>query len=1260
MENLSFPTGVMLERVLHLSFDSVVAFVGVRDETGQLIDLRLTLLNPVAERQFGRPSDELLGRSLQWLYPGATDLFARCRTLAETNGRETFQLRLQPRGSAAPGWYEVTASGLGNALLLTQKEIPRERERLLDSLLATIPCGVQYCRAVHDGVGAVVDFQVLECNDAVCRMTGISRERFLAETLLTIDPAGRESGVFDHWKAVVDTGVSARFEHHYAAANVWFDLSVSAFGEGVLASFNDITVLKRSEQAHAREADRLQALIDAVPESISLFDLVRGGDGQVVDFRYASVNAAVRAMSGLAEDNLLGHTLLELFPGLHGDASFAGYLDAARTGQPYRASGHYAADGFDHDYETEARPLGDQLLVTFRDVTAERRAERNQLHEAERARGILDGLLIPVFVSEPRRDEEGRITDFTIREANQTALRQQGLSRTDIVGKLASEVFPKDRENGTFDRYVAVANSGQGETFEFSYPVNGHAGWLSVHLAPFGHDCVIASAIDVTALKQAETSQRETARLLRTVLDAVRYPVVAFEAVREPDEVGRVVDFRYLLVNEANAKFLNHPAADVVGRAVSEFLPQGRQNPLIAKYARVLEAGQPEVFEIDFAPHGVPGWFQVALYPEGNRLVASGFETTRLRALLERQQERTDWLQRVMDHVLTGVVYLRPVFDPAGEVVDFEYASANQQAAANVGRSPAELVGQRMLALFPGTVGVFDHLRQAYHTGQPVRYVDHYSADGLDLWGENLMVRLDDGVLYSYLDITARKRAEEQARREAERLAAVMGETQAGMVLYEAVRGADGRVVDFRYVLTNPANARVTGRTEQQLLGRTLSEHFPTLHGAEFFERLVQVTDSGEPQSYIQFYDADGICLWVEARMSRFGDGVLFTFLDVTATQEADRKLRETSELLESVLENSQTTVVVNRALRDETGEIVDFENLLLNRRAREMMGVSPGEEPGRTVFQLKPAFAQGEDFGVLKRVIETGQSAQFETAVGEATHLVTATKFGDGIVLVGVDITENRRQREQLEWANAELLRSNAELERFAYVASHDLQEPLRKISTFADRLRAKHHAQLGPDGQLYLDRMTAASHRMAQLIQNLLDYSRLTRRAGALESVDLNAVLSTVLHDLDSKIEERSAVVEVARLPTVSAVWVQMVQLFQNLAYNALKFTRSGVVPCLRISTRLAHRSELSALNLGTGRRYHCLVFEDNGIGFDPEFSEQIFVIFQRLHGRGEYEGTGIGLAIVKKIVENHGGTIVAEGRPGEGATFRVYLPE
>ena len=263
------------------------------------------------------------------------------------------------------------------------------------------------------------------------------------------------------------------------------------------------------------------------------------------------------------------------------------------------------------------------------------------------------------------------------------------------------------------------------------------------------------------------------------------------------------------------------------------------------------------------------------------------------------------------------------------------------------------------------------------------------------------------------------------------------------------------------------------------------------------------------------------------------------------------------------------------------------------------------------------------------------------------------------GAVIIFKDITERKRAEDAINRKAAELARSNAELEQFAYVASHDLQEPLRKIQAFGDRLKMKCDAANLVEGRDFLERMQSAAARMQTLINDLLTFSRVISSSQPFTPVELMPLIKGVLSDLEVRIEQTKATVEVGELPTIDADTTQMRQLFQNLVGNALKFQPAGHSPVIKISARII-KSPFAGTPEEDPYGEQCeILVEDNGIGFEEKYIEKIFAVFQRLHGRNEYEGTGVGLAVCRRITDRHGGTITARSKLGEGACFVVTVP-
>lgn len=356
----------------------------------------------------------------------------------------------------------------------------------------------------------------------------------------------------------------------------------------------------------------------------------------------------------------------------------------------------------------------------------------------------------------------------------------------------------------------------------------------------------------------------------------------------------------------------------------------------------------------------------------------------------------------------------------------------------------------------------------------------------------------------------------------------------------------------------------------------------------------------------------------------------------------------------------------------------------IANEKVLEIWGKG-AEVIGKPVFEAIPeARAQGLE-AIIEKVMSTGEhfiaherpvnlpkDGRVEQKYLNFVYEPFYARDGSitGVMAVAIDVSEQvlARQRieevveertQELAESNADLQRSNGELRQFAYIASHDLQEPVRKIRTYSEMLR-RNLGQMDPRSQSFFSKIDTSSARMLELIRDVLSFSQLTQLKPHYVEVDLMEIMETVKRDFELLIEEKGAVIISTKLPVIVAIRVQILQLFSNLVSNSLKFSSKKVQPSIHISARKLTADEVAARSLNTKFDYQMLTFRDNGIGFDQENATQIFNIFERLHSKTEYEGTGIGLAMCKRIAQNHHGDIFATSSPGNGASFYVILPE
>lgn len=393
---------------------------------------------------------------------------------------------------------------------------------------------------------------------------------------------------------------------------------------------------------------------------------------------------------------------------------------------------------------------------------------------------------------------------------------------------------------------------------------------------------------------------------------------------------------------------------------------------------------------------------------------------------------------------------------------------------------------------------------------------------------------------------------------------------------------------------------------------------------------------------------------------------LLLTYLQISKNL---RILKEKNELLETFKESTTQSEIISKHgnwiwyIEDNTFEYSDNLYRLLGEEPQSFpatlenfMGFVHPDDLDKLTEQVNKMM-ENEDLPFIHyRIIQKNGSIKHFKAYGK----VLIDSDGHKKLLgTTADITDEIENYRLIEERNLELERNNKELASFNYVASHDLQEPLRKIQTFISRLEDKEKANLSDNGKLYITRIKSSSARMRSLIDDLLQFSRTNKSEEAFEDSNINILLETAKHDLAEIISDKRARISSDSIPSMKVIPFQIKQLFLNLISNSLKYSRENVAPVITISYSQTQASDLPKIKFSKHDLYHTISIKDNGIGFDQEYAEKIFILFNRLHNKNEYSGTGIGLSICKKIVENHNGYITAEGKLDQGSVFTVYLP-
>jgi PAS domain S-box-containing protein len=790
----------------------------------------------------------------------------------------------------------------------------------------------------------------------------------------------------------------------------------------------------------------------------------------------------------------------------------------------------------------------------------------------------------------------------------------------------------------------------------------------------------------VTALKSSRLIKKEDINILDSLPALISYVDA---------------DLKYVYVNKAFIEF--HKLKDyhsVIGKTIQEVL--GTEIYKAAeKYILKALHGEKTFFEVALTREGKNHHFDITYTPDfddDGKIVGYisfvNFTPERTAELLQKNEalkKSEERYHKMVDEVQDYAIIL---LDIDGNILDW-----NKGAQKIKGYKSEEIIGQNFRIFYmpedrnrmlPETL-----INDAITTGRAEHEGWRVKKDGTKFWGSIIITALHDenneviGFSKVTRDLTERKAAEENQQnilRDLERKNEEIRKSE------ERYHKMIAEVEDYAIILLDRSgNIQNWNKGAENIKGYTASEiqgrNFRLFYSAEdrqsqLPERLLkEAVEKGKATHEGWRIKKDGTRFWGSIVITALHDdeNKIIGFSKVTRDlterkaaeeqqqryalelQHKNEELRRSEERYHKMISEVEDYAII---LLDPDGRVQNW-----NKGAERIKGYKPEEIVGRsfTVFYSPEDIANGLPQQLITEAAEKGNAhhegwrlkkdgSKFWGAV-VITALHDQQKNIIGFSKVTRDLTE-RKIAEDIQKQNAEQLEAqNKELEQFAYVASHDLQEPLRKIRTFNSLIIEHEGDKLSTKTKDYFERSISAADRMNQLIEDLLTFSRATRDAHKLEPVDLNKIVSRI--KTSQKENNKKIIIESDHLPELHGMQFHFEQLFENLIGNGLKYQSAGNTPHISIRYATVNGDDINGKQLGASSKFHQITFNDNGIGFEQEHAEKIFEMFQRLHGRSEYTGSGIGLAIVKKIVQNYGGYITAEGRPGEGASFKVYFP-
>lgn len=645
-------------------------------------------------------------------------------------------------------------------------------------------------------------------------------------------------------------------------------------------------------------------------------------------------------------------------------------------------------------------------------------------------------------------------------------------------------------------------------------------------------------------------------------------------------------------------------------------------------------------------------------------------------------QESGQWLQQTIDERARDLeeknAFHQVLIDASQEwaVVwdkDLRITMLNDACAKAMGKVKEDILGKTLFDLFPQSAGTRPELelRRAF-AGEVIRNEAFFSPL-TQRWVQNYLTPLknDAGEVYAVLtiaqDVTEIMSSREELRKSQEHFSLLFRVSPVAKMLSNA---DDGTIMEV-----NPAWEVMFGKQRADVIGRHIVQAglFAPEAYADMQSRITENGGSLQGNESEFKLDNGAVIYTSSSTVTIHLDGTLCylsAYFDITERKAAEEKTKETARQLaekNAELEEAQRLAHIGSWEWDIPENTISWSDELFNIFGISRDSFKPDFESYLTLIHpddrdrveqiIRQAYQTLQPFDFMHRIVRPNGSARILHGRGEV--FVDERKNPVRMTGTSQDITEMAMMTATLEQKNRELEKKNEELASFTYIASHDLQEPLRKIQTFAKRIAGEENASLSDKARDYFFRIEKAVSRMQQLIYDLLNYSRTADAVREFEKVELSDVLEEVLENLKEGMIATQATVQAEALPQVHVIPYQMQQLLTNIISNAIKFARPELPPEVRITSTLYDAEKETEVPDLLKRKYYRICVADNGIGFDAAFNERIFGLFQRLHGKTEYEGTGIGLAICKKILENHSGTIIARGELGKGASFIFFLP-
>lgn len=1261
------------ERIVNTSHDSIIS----ADLDGKIIQW-----SKAAERFYGYTADEVMGKSIEILVPdkGRRQLL---RLIERVRHGETFNDIEATRHAKGEREVHVLVNlfplrdekGSVIATCGITKDITErkraerqlvESSRRFEAAINLSPNILSIFKSIRDANNVIKDFYVEWVSQSGIETAGRNSTGL---NLLQEYPYIRELGLFEVFKKVAEEGSPADVETYYEEEYFkgWVRWRAVKLEDGLFISAEDVTDRRRKEDEIRSQSHFIKSIMD------TMWDIVSVVEHPSLHIEF--INHAAHAIFGVDPGILKNQTPEDRFKLLY-------HPDDLRAVNQYYARFDALADNEQNEMVCRARSNNNQwiwLLIRGRvfkrdtagavthsihiseNITARKETELKLKYTNDLLEAVFDSTSNAVGVYRPVYGESGNIIDYEVLMVNHAVI--QLTAGRNPAGDRYLNTFPLAGEN-MIAVFNTVMHTGEPLDFEGEYNVDDRNITYRI-IAKRVSDMLIVTGEEITQRKRAERELKESKNLLQSVFNGVQSSITVYRILY--NDSGDPEDFEILMFNDF-AYRTSRSDTSILGKKMTSVFPSAISSGVFQKFLDVAANGQSIKFETLYDGDATSHWLHFSVNKLDDLLVVITEDTTDRRKAEEDKWRHAQILQQT--EAVAGIgtweysvdkdlflwsegMYRLYDIPPETTITTETY----RQAVVEDDRSVAEKIIQ--------------YLRSDRQDFEEIIRIKAGGTKTLKVSCKKLGEKRLIGV---ELDISAIVSSEKALKDQAHFI------NQIATTMPDIVTVVNLETRKIEYVNMSALNDRVMtedllNKTEDQLLRLIHKDDVYELDN--FFKRFYDLSDQETTTIEFRSLDSRGGWSWNRGRgrvFKRDDQGVathcVCVIQNITEQKTADKALQENKELLQSVFNSTTNTIAVLRPVATEKTNIEDFEIVMANKPLPFVAGDPVGLRVGEVYGSQSDSESADRLIEKLKRVLETGEAAEYDQVVSHgATHWLhsVAVKLEDEIVITQQDITESVESRMSLEQLNkslkqknVELNNRNQELANFAFIASHDLREPLRKILVFSNYLVEKESENLSLQGREYCLKIIRSIDRMNALIDDVLEYSRSTsdpKRKYA--DVDLNEVLSTVMADISEYINEHDATVDAEDLPVIKGNPLQLSQLLQNLITNGIKFHRKDVKPYIMIRSNVILGKHILSPAADPAMRYMKIDVADNGIGFDPKFEDKIFQMFQRLHDISDFPGTGMGLAICKRVMENHRGFITAKGYPGTGAVFSCYFP-